>query len=307
MSKAILVISDGNWNEDADGNYFAQEESFFNHYTSPEWDELVIKESDNQIVYSNIITDEEINALYNLIGSNYLEEVEKLNNNNIFFKCIVNGIVLDLDPIPEIIIVKDEPWSYSKGFIVNTLETTGLPDWVYNLEKYENIPTIEAQFIDDLGNFIDSQEVETTSFSLTNVLSDEILENYELIDVKKPTNGIASANSDNTTITWNIAELPYQKTETLEFRLKLKDTYNDESFKSISKISKSMTFTFADDEPVVVTPVVAIKGNEIVHISNPQTGDTIRKYAEIFSAAIGLYLITRFMRKYGTKKKKINF
>ena len=318
-NKTIIIISDGIITEDADDNYFGPAEyPFYNYYNSDLWEEKDIIESETQIVYSNQITYGDIDYIQSLIYNNTIKEINSLEDKGINVENIVCGYENDEDVFEDEYDDWDD-WEDTAPLYTysNLLDFSNVESYDFN--KYENMQSIIDSVIDNYNS--SSTDTNTRKLDLTITLSEELLANYELIEVGTPTLGTAASNENKDSVIWNIEDLPNDEVKSLIFKLKLKDDHNKETAKEITRISKKITavLDYNVDE-IVPNPAIRIeevpeetpveeteKKEESPKASNPKTGDVIKKDISILAIGLGIFAFSTIVIKYGTKKKNVIF
>ena len=321
-NKTIIIISDGIITEDADENYFGPAEyPFYNYYNSDLWEEKDLSESETQIVYSNQMTYSDIDYIQSLIYNNTIKEINALEDKGINVENIVCGYDNDEDTFEDEYDDLDDwgDWEDTDPLYTysNLLDFSNVESYDFN--KYENMQSIIDSIIDNYNP--SSTDTNTRKLDLTITLSEELLANYELIEVGTPTLGTAASNENKDSVIWNIEDLPNDEVKSLIFKLKLKDDHNKETAKEITRISKKITavLDYNVDE-IVPNPAIRIeevpeetpveeteKKEESPKASNPKTGDIIKKDISIFAIGLGIFAFSTIVIKYGTKKKNVIF
>ena len=321
-NKTIIIISDGIITEDADENYFGPAEyPFYNYYNSDLWEEKDLSESETQIVYSNQMTYSDIDYIQSLIYNNTIKEINALEDKGINVENIVCGYDNDEDTFEDEYDDLDDwgDWEDTDPLYTysNLLDFSNVESYDFN--KYENMQSIIDSIIDNYNP--SSTDTNTRKLDLTITLSEELLANYELIEVGTPTLGTAASNENKDSVIWNIEDLPNDEVKSLIFKLKLKDDHNKETAKEITRISKKITavLDYNVDE-IVPNPAIRIeevpeetpveeteKKEESPKASNPKTGDIIKKDISIFAIGLGIFAFSTIAIKYGTKKKNVIF
>lgn len=130
-----------------------------------------------------------------------------------------------------------------------------------------------------------------TDLKIVDTFTEEIVKNFDFSYVKKPTIGTISDKIDETTnsITWNIPELKSGETAIVQYKLKLKENYDENIVDKVLDTHNKLDLTFTDYSNVTdtktsdITPKVKL--TEPLPIELPKAGKTI------FFGVIGIAVI----------------
>ena len=124
------------------------------------------------------------------------------------------------------------------------------------------------------------------SQSFTNIIvkdyfTDEIVKNFDFSYVKNPNFGTISSKIDTATnsITWNIPELKAGETAIVQYKLKLKENYDDNIINKILNTNSKLDVTYTDSSNTTntkssdITPKVKLTENLPTEL--PKAGTTI--------------------------------
>ena len=134
------------------------------------------------------------------------------------------------------------------------------------------------------------------SQSFTNIIvkdyfTDEIVKNFDFSYVKNPNFGTISSKIDTTTnsITWNIPELKSGETAIVQYKLKLKENYDENIINKVLDTNKKLDLTYTDysnqtnTKTSDITPKVKLTENLPAEL--PKAGTTI------FFGTMGIVLV----------------
>ena len=124
------------------------------------------------------------------------------------------------------------------------------------------------------------------SQSFTNIIvkdyfTDEIVKNFDFSYVKNPNLGTISSKIDTTTnsITWNIPELKSGETAIVQYKLKLKENYDDNIINKVLNTNSKLDLSYTDSSNATntkssdITPKVKLTENLPAEL--PKAGATI--------------------------------
>lgn len=130
-------------------------------------------------------------------------------------------------------------------------------------------------------------------FKLVDTFTQEIVDNFTFSYVKDPNYGTISPQIDTTTnsITWTIPELKSGETAIVQYKLTLKDNFNDNIVNTITDTHKKMTITYTDnDEPKTTDVTPKVKITEVLPTYIPQAGK-VAKVATLSILGVATILI----------------
>lgn len=147
-----------------------------------------------------------------------------------------------------------------------------------------------------------------TNLKIVDTFTDEIVKNFDFSYVKNPNIGTISERIDTTTnsITWNIPELKSGETAVVQYKLKLKENYDENIVNKVLDTNKKLDLTYTDYSNATdaktsnITP--KIKLTEPLPAELPKAGKTI--FFSIIGFAIilvGILGVRYFILKNKTK------
>ena len=155
-------------------------------------------------------------------------------------------------------------------FGTTTNPTVGTFYYIDDSEIEETINTIYNSLLPTSLSFTDLIIIDT--------FTDEIVNNFDFSYVKEPNLGTISDSIDTSTnsIVWNIPELTSGKTAIVQYKLKLKDGFDDSIIGKVLDTNSNLSITYTDSSGVTntkntdVTPKVKL--TEILPTTLPKAG-----------------------------------
>ena len=248
------------------------------------------KNTDNSHKYIIVLSDGVPNVAINYDKNYYSDDViEKTKSELESLSDITNNVYIMLTGISNGDAVAVPATKTYNEIVESIFGTTENP----TIGKFYYIPDdkIEDTITSDIYKNLLPISQSFTNIIVKDYFTDEIVKNFDFSYVKNPNFGTISSKIDTTTnsITWDIPELKSGETAIVQYKLKLKENYDENIINKVLDTNKKLDLTYTDysnktnTKTSDITPKVKLTENLPAEL--PKAGTTI------FFGTMGIVLV----------------